>query len=158
MPEPTVLAAPPVPRAPRLHESRFKLAEGARNVWEAKPEAGTSYEAVLDRNYWINIARYMRVRDFIDVVPEDNSWYAKLIVLYVDTPEMPRAVDVAAAAPLHMIVCQSKPLSADYDIEWRGPNGKFTLVAKATKAVLQGKFESKELAAAWLEDHLKKAA
>lgn len=151
------MAEPIAPRAPRLHESRFRQGEVARNVWRVTPENSTPYEAVLDRHYWLNIARHLRVGDTIEVVPEGNAYWALLFVGYVDTPELPRAADVSEIY-YRALSFATKPLSADYDIEWRGPNGKFTLVSKATKAVLQGKFESKELAAAWLEDHLKKAA
>lgn len=156
MPDPTSL------RAPRLHESRFKQGDIARNVWRVTPENGTPLEAVLDRNYWINIARQLRVGDLIEVVPEGMPWFAKLYVGYVARPEKqpdgpPIAADVALLE-YSKITFSARPLVSEYDIEWRGPNGKYTIISRATKAVKQAHFESKELAAAWLEDDLKKVA
>lgn len=152
------MAEPTPIRPPRLHEGRFKSGEAARNVWRVNPEHGTLIEAMLDRNYWVNVARNLRIGDVIEIIPDGQAWYARLFVGYVEISGagLPLAADVSLLEFVKLDFV-SKPLSADFDIEWKGPGGKYTVINKMTKSVLSNKHESKELAAHWLEDHLRKS-
>lgn len=52
-----------------------------RSVNYVTPENGTTLEEVLAPEYWVHVARQMRAGSKIEVLAQDGSYYAELLVL-----------------------------------------------------------------------------
>lgn len=134
----------------KIHPSRFKQADGVRNVWVVVPEEGVPYEALLDDAYWAHIADKLRPMDRIEVLPEDGAYFAELIVRasgrqFANVIELRKVrLDTSAVA------------SPDgrYDVQWKGPHHKFAVVRISDKTPMQTGFENKVDAFTWLSQNL----
>jgi|GEM_PF-2816595 len=60
--------------------SQFVSGEFARNLWNHVPEYGTTRENLMQPEYWAILAPQMRIADRVEVMSEDGSWYAELLV------------------------------------------------------------------------------
>jgi hypothetical protein len=58
----------------------IKLAEFDLRQFQHIPDAGVPFEAMLQPEYWRNVAQNHLVRDFIYVVPPENNYTALLMV------------------------------------------------------------------------------
>ena len=138
----------------KIHPSRFKPSDGVRNVWVVVPEEGVPYEALLEDAYWAHVADKLRPMDRIEVLPEDGSYFAELIVrsagrLYADVAELRKVMlDTAATA------------SPDnrYEVRWKGPHHKHAVVRIADGSVMQAGFDNKDGAMHWLSQNMRSLA
>lgn len=140
----------------KILEKSFSLADYARQVFVARPVAGTTIDDVLNESYWANVAKKVNPHDIIEVVPEDGSFYAKLIItsrgnLWARVHKLEYVV--IGAAP----VANKKPVEG-FDIAWAGPNDKWRVVRKEDKSVVGKNFSSREDADKWLGEHIKELA
>lgn len=78
---PATRPAPPPRKVLPLSEHLINLTQHVTATYEAAPVAGTSLEEVMDPNYWVNKARWIKVGDDILIKPKDNSWRALLQVV-----------------------------------------------------------------------------
>jgi hypothetical protein len=131
---------------------RFRAAEYTRTIWQATPEYGTPFEEVLKPGYWSHIAAQVKPWDRIEIKPEDASYFAELIVL------VPDKVSVTVGL-LYQVVFDEQVIATPpdqtvgFEVKWRGPISKWAALDPKGN-VKQDKFESKELAEAWLKEHL----
>ncbi len=137
----------------KILEKSFSLVDYARQTFVARPATGTTIEDVLDENYWSHVAKKVNPHDIIEVVPEDGSFYAKLLVtsrggLWVRVAKL-ECVSLIAAP-----VAAKKPVDG-FEIGWAGPNDKWRVVRKGDKMVVGKNFTSREDADKWLNDHIK---
>jgi hypothetical protein len=99
---------------PRLRSSPsvFKPSEQAYTKWLANPCYETVFSELLDPAYWLHIARKVRIGDQIEVLPDGNRWYAKLLVVSVTD----NSVKVAVLSFVDFSVEQKK---VDFPILYR---------------------------------------
>lgn len=141
----------------QLATNRFELSiNGIRhNVFRVKPEIGTAPEALLDPHYWAHVSARLSVGDVIEVLAEDGSYFAELLVRDAGT----LFAKVAFKSPVTVFAKpeeDDRALPAGYEIKWRGPKVRFGVVHD--KDVLKDGFVDRVEARAWLDDLLKKAA
>lgn len=142
----------------KILEKSFLSADYARQVYVARPPAGTKIEDVLDENYWAHVAKKINPHDIIEVVPEDGSFYAKLLVtsrgtLWVRVHQI-EYVDINGGKESK----KPKKESDDFEVNWGGPNDKWRVIRKADKLPVGKNFTSREDADKWLEEHIKEIA
>lgn len=58
----------------------LKEAETRHSTYEIVLEEGTSLEDALKSEFWVHVARRLRVRDQIQLHAFDGTWYAELLV------------------------------------------------------------------------------
>lgn len=137
----------------KLPESRFRLAEQVRNVWNIVPEEGTSFDALKDPAYWAHNARRMRPGDLIEVVPDEETYWALLRVVKVG------AAGVAVSVLMHETAEAAAEipsgLAQDYEVKWKGPHHRYTVLRKGTRDAIQTGFGSEAEAAKWIVDNAK---
>lgn len=138
----------------KIHPSRFKPADTARNIWVIVPEAAVKYEDILDPTYWAHIAARLRPMDRIEVFAEDGSYWAELLVI--------SAVRLSAKV-IELRKQELSPSDAsaganDFVVQWKGPHHKHAVVRLKDKQALQTGFETKEDAMAWLASNSKSLA
>lgn len=64
----------------KILAAQMKQSEFHRTCWSVTPDAGAKLEEVLAPHYWVHVNKMLRVRDHIEVMPNDQAWYAELIV------------------------------------------------------------------------------
>lgn len=139
----------------QLATNRFELSiNGIRhNVFRVKPEIGTPPVALLDPHFWAHVSSKMSVGDIIEVIAEDGSYFAELLVRDVGNL-------FAKVAFKNPVMEFSKPedveLPAGYEVKWRGPKLRYGVLHGTD--VLKDGFVDKSEARTWLDDLLKKAA
>lgn len=130
--------------------ARIKLAEHDFSHYSVTAELGTTLEDILSREYFAHFASKFKPYDEITVRVDDGTYYAKLLVLAVGrawvktTCIMEKKLSTAD-------VEQSQ--AATYDIIWRGPACKFSVVKKSDKGVLKDGFATKVEAAVWATEN-----
>lgn len=125
-------------------------AEYVRTIHIATPAAGTKYEDVLQSAYWTHVATTFQPHSRIEVMPEDGSWFAELMIVSCGrnwANVLPlRHVELAEAAP-------APTAEAKYKVMWRGMTHKHSVVRISDKEVIKSDFATAAEAAKWLEDY-----
>jgi len=150
-------AAPMVPVKPKpllkLVPSRMREAEAVRNTWCVTPEPGTQLDDILKPGYWAHMCNKLRPWDVIEVRYEDEEgpFFAQLLVRYVGRVEA--AVKVVHFVPLGPVGLD--PLDSEYKIKYSGAHCKYRVIRKKDGMVLKDELDTYEIAARWLNEHLK---
>lgn len=132
---------------------RWNDASFQRNIWEAIPVAETPFDAVLDPDYWMHVAKDLKQRDRIEVFCEDGSYWAELIVLNAGR------LWAKVAVISHIDLTDSDKATIDddryagYEINWGGPVHRFRVLKNGE--VLFSKLHDKKAAQDWLENHVR---
>lgn len=143
------------PRPVALTQPRFRQAEFDRNVWAATPEQGVTLETLKEPSFWAHVAGKLKMGDRIEVLADDMSYFAEFIVLAATRTEA--AVKLLRHVELSQEVRLAENLQT-HKVEWSGRHTKWRVIRKSDKAVIKSGFESQQLAANWLSDHLKAVA
>ena len=136
----------------QLLETRFSLAEHKRNVWFVVPEDGTTPDETLEAAYWSHAAPKMRPCDEVIIHSENGAWRLHLHVLA--TGRNWAKVTVLSKHDFGVVEAQAVS-SPDFEIKWRGPNGKYAVIRKSDGVVIKDKFDSDPAASAYLADYRK---
>ena len=82
--------APVEPEAPKprkkLSPAAISLAEHDRTKFAIKVDEGTVLQDVIKPTFWTHVAARLKVTDQIEVLCDDLTWYAELIVLHIEGP------------------------------------------------------------------------
>lgn len=144
----------------KLPSSRFKLADYKRNEFRVSPEHGTTLEDIQKPEFWSHVAAHLASFDTIEVIPEDGSFYAELLVITAGkqfaTVKLLRHVDLEGKAAKKDLAPDTQ-LHPDYKIEWKGPTAKFCVIRIDGEKMAEG-LANKDEATAWLQDFLSKMA
>lgn len=140
----------------QLATNRFELSiNGIRhNVFRVKPEIGTPPAALLDPHFWAHVSAKMSVGDLIEVLAEDGSYFAELLVrdvgnLFAKVAFKSPVVEFSKAE-------DEREVPAGYEVKWRGPKLRFGVLHG--RDVLKDGFVDKAEAHTWLDDLLKNKA
>lgn len=144
------------PSAPK-HLSPNSISELGylRNSWDVIAARGVTIANVILPEYWLHVATKLRPTDKIEVIAEDGTWYAQLLVVNADRTWAKVFVlmhhDLTKAT-------ENTPARAEdeYDVEWT-PAGKWTITKKTQKGQppLKDGFLSRLEAYQWLDGHIK---
>lgn len=141
-------------RSPKIHPSRFKLAEHVVNTYCITVEPGTPVDALQDPAFWSHVSKMLRPGDEIKVRTDDGAYAALLFVKDV-------AHQSALVVPLwHIDLSKVEELQAadEYEVEWAGPHHKFRVIRKSDRTVIQAGFDNKQAAIAHMAGHIRSMA
>lgn len=149
----------PAPRKqpPKPTDARMKLADFQRNRFVVTPEKGVEVNDLLQPAYWAHIATKFRPYDEVTVIPEDGSFYAKLLVIACDR----------LWAKMHLLEDHDlTPTRKDmpqvefdgYAVEWKGPLSRFAAIRKSDGVVLKDLFQNQLEGWQWLDGYMKTLA
>jgi hypothetical protein len=116
----------------KILSNRLQLAEYKRNVFSANPEKGTSLEQMLDPVYWGHVAASLKRRDIIEVMPDDDAYFAELVVL----GSTPAGVKVAVLRFKDLVPVDAEGVedeasgSAEFHYKWMGNTQKYVIFRK----------------------------
>lgn len=146
----------PIPRPKKaISEARIQLQGNWHNAWDVTVERGTILEDVLDTDYWKHIAVKLRPHDTIEVLAEDGSWYARLLVINADRL-WARVFKLEYHDLTNSHEGMPKTQEEEYDITWTSM-GKYALIKKGGQGLpsLKDGFQTKLEALTWLDGHLR---
>lgn len=141
-----------------LNPSRFVQAEMKRNVWRIFPKQGTTLDDVRRDDYFNNVFGRLTPFDLVEVLPEDSSYYAELLI--TSTAGNPvGGGKVRTVVKTHIDLSAeemgNETAAASYQIAWKGPHGGWTVTRLADSAKVFEKGQSKGEAQRWLTEHLR---
>ncbi len=138
-----------------LLQNRIRLAEYARSVWCVTPEPSVSFEEILKPEYWTHVSKQLLPGARIEVLPDDNSWFAELIVRSSNDNSVQVAVlrHVKLDAPVPATEAEQAKAADPYEIKHRGGAG-WSVIRKSDKAVVYEKGQSRAEAERFLEAEL----
>ena len=144
----------------KIQQSRFKTAGHFTTKFEMVVEHGVTIDDIKQPGFYAHIGNFLKPYDTITVTSDDMSIYAEVLVLAAErtaaTVTILRDYDLTKA---DVVKYQSDNFAAsDFEIKWRGPAAKFSLVRKEDNSVIREGFASKEDAENSLKDYLKTQA
>ena len=138
--------------APKLTPDRFKAAEFIRVVYAVTPAAHTELDHILKPEYWAHVASHLAPLSRIEVVAEDNSWFAELIVVSNGfnwaKVRLLRYIPLVDGFPGEKVHEEE-----EFDITYAGVKARFRVVRKSDRATLKEGFASKQDAVKWVQDY-----
>lgn len=132
----------PARKALYLNPTGLQDASHFRNRWMAVPPAAATIDDVCQPSFWLHSAAKLRRMDIIEVLPEDEAWYAELLVIRI-------GIGTAKVKVLnHAVIDEVGEEPADFttEISWGGPAHKYRVVRKSDKHVISYGHESKAAA------------
>ncbi len=133
---------------PQLQMVHFKQAEQLRNIWCVQAARDVTVEQLLDETYWAHVARMLRSGDRIEVMPEDNAYFAELMVLATGRlhaqVEMMRYIEFDQPSP--------QASESQYRIDWGGSIDKYRIIRGDD--ILSKGHETQKAANRWLDSHM----
>jgi hypothetical protein len=154
----TVLTAPVVvkERDIQIVPTRWSLREFKNNDHTVTVEHGVELDDILRPQFWSHIAHNFKIYDEVVVLHDEGLWYMKLLVLSCGRTwakmKLLSKIDLTSA---DVDLTQSAEFDA-FEIKWRGPHCKFSLIQKADKSVIQEGFDRREDAIIALTAHVNK--
>lgn len=142
----------------KLIVPRFKNAEFERVIYQACPENGVTFEDVCQPEFWSHVAEKLKPMDRIEVLAEDGSYFAELLV--VDAGRLFAKVAVLRFVELASLDVPEDLAStlAEFKVEFKGPTLKHCVIRQSDKQVVQEGIQRKADAEAWIREHLKAIA
>jgi hypothetical protein len=148
---------PPGPPFVPLIEGRMKNTRSSdadiANGFMAVAPAGTPIEHVLRPDYWAHVAHKLRPMDMIDVVPDDRSYYAKLLVVDVSNPRrgFVKAQAIVEAVHFHKIgAIRRDAFERTHEVRYAGPHLKWCVWSLTEDRAIHENCLTEGDAEAWL--------
>jgi len=147
---PTSKARPP--RAGKtvapITSNRVRLAEFMRNVHAVTVPSGVTVEDIQQGSYWVNTSRALKVTDRIEVINEDGSFFAELMVVSV----VMSMVRVKLLRSVDLTDVEDIPTGdeSELEVKYRGQIAKHTVQNKKTKKIIKEGFDTQAEAKQYL--------
>jgi hypothetical protein len=157
--QPTTFVAKPQPV--RISDRAFGVAEFKFRRWSAELTEEQSIEDALKPEFWANQADKLMGHDpanpkgrgdIIEIRKLDTGLYAELIVRSIGKGFI-RCDVIRAQEPDAAVEAEDAPLKTKWNVGKRMHD-----VVRDDGQVMAGNFQTKELAVAWINDHLGKMA
>ena len=148
--------------APRLTMDRFKEAEHTRCVYAMTPAINTTVEHLLKPEYWSLVAARLHPTARIEVISEDNAWFAELLVISNGSGwakvKLLRYVpldDSAGRAPAIQLEKTNieDTTSGQLTVQYAGVKARHRVVRKSDKEVLKDGFPTNAEAVKWMQEY-----
>jgi len=146
-------------KAVPIDRTRFHLAEHYQQCYVVVVPQGTDPRALEDPAFFSNVAFMCRASGRIFAECEDGTWIADLYIRSVGPQYVMAKIlsvwDMSDYKPESEL--QTSEVSG-YKVQWSGMYTKWRVVRLSDKAIVSKDIETKELAEAWLHEHLKAIA
>jgi len=133
-----------------LLNKNFKLAEFVRQVHFAQVPDNTTPADLLRPDFWAHCAATMKLHDIIEVMPENASWRAELIVTGLSERKNSASVVIMSLCDISGSTHRTeKPQSDEYEIKFRGPR-KWSVIRKKDSQIMVENIQTEGAAEEWL--------
>ena len=139
--------------APKLTPDRFKQAEYTRNIFAMTPAPNTEVEHLMKPEYWSHVARQLNPTDRVEVIAEDNSWFAEVLVMSTG-PNWAR-VKLLRYTPLaeKSAKADAPVTNPQFDVNYGGVSAKHRVVRLSDKSVIKDGFATKAEAVKYMQEY-----
>lgn len=145
--------------ATSLNSKRFGNSEHKRTIWDADSAAGDTLADLMRPDYWANVARNLRPKDRIEIICEDNSYFAELYVFECAVNwakvGLLRYEEFAENAAEHGLNNFGVP---EYDISYGGNYHKWRVKRNSDGEVLVAQLPTEKAAQDWIFEYRKSLA
>lgn len=134
----------------------IKSGDIQRTIFRHELEQNFEKEDLIKPEKWRQIAKAhptLKVGDIIEVLREDNAFYAELLVVG-------KANDDIFIKFLNFVKLEDEETDverlakeSDFEISWKGPIKRFALIRKLDSKEIKDKFSSKEEAKHWFKNN-----
>jgi hypothetical protein len=138
----------------QIQPNRIRNGDFVRTVYTATAMEGNESDDLLRPDYWAHYAANFKPWDRIEVVANDGTWWAELVVLESGRNwtkmHMMRKISLTTAD-----VAQSqaaKPI--EYVVLHRGPHCKWSVRRASDNQVVFENGETRDAAETWLKNHM----
>ena len=144
----------------KIQEARFKPSDFVSKRFTIVVETGTTMEDIMRPEYFCHVAKYLEVGNQIEVMSDDMSLYARVLVMNrtnvsarVFALEYHDLSDAETSAAVPGMVT-----SEDYEVVFRGIHSKWSIVKKDGGQVVLDGLEDRRTAGRELAGYLKSMA
>ena len=130
--------------------AKLQPADYCRTIWQANIAHGVDFKSILEPGFWAGVASKFRVGDRIEVWPEDASYLSELLVMEVQTA----AIRVRVLSFVSLVDLEI-PDDAQFEVAWKGPHAKWSVIRRADKAIIYRELPSRDAAVAKLTEVLR---
>lgn len=123
----------------KLSPAKLQPAEHYRTRYAAVVDDGTTVEDLQRPEFWCHVAGKLRQMDVIEVLAEDGSYFAELMVLKSGT-------GFAKVLLLRQVALEDTAQDDDESpvvAQWKGPHRKYSVIRKADGVILKDGFANK---------------
>lgn len=123
----------------KLSPAKLQPAEHYRTRYAAVVDDGTTVEDLQRPEFWCHVAGKLRQMDILEVLAEDGSYFAELMVL---------KSGVGFAKVLLLREVQLEATAPEDDdlpvvVQWKGPHRKYSVIRKSDSVILKDSFVTK---------------
>ena len=140
---------------PSVSEQRLRQAEFTYERWRLIVENGTTIEDLKRPGFYAHIARQMRTGSIIEVMPDNGSYFAELLVRDVG-PQYVK-VGLLREVTLETVEVGSKAFPG-YTAEYTGEHLKWRVIRESDRKELKSGLATQGDAFSWISNHLKALA
>jgi len=144
-----------------LLPTRIKLADYVRQHWRSTPDGGITLEQVMEPSFFGHIAKKIALLDIIEVIPQDNSYFAELLVtgktedritvtllrhvtLTHQTKSQTKRVQAQTNKPESAPPATERFSEEELEVKYRGAIAKHTVWVKDTRQVIREGFDTSD--------------
>ena len=137
----------------KINMTRMKSGDFVRNLWVVTAEQGTTKEDIMTPSYWSHVASQFRPYDRIEVRVDDGVYFAELLILACDrTWAKVHELTFHSLTTSDVSLTQAEP---EFDVQWKGPVNKWSVIRKSDSESIKKGMESKEEANKFLTGYQK---
>ncbi|RWF71868.1 hypothetical protein [Mesorhizobium sp.] len=140
-----------------LHVNGLMQAESKRNIYRVTLSATDKPDDLLAPEWWVHVAKQLRLDDMVEVIALDRSWFGTVTVLEVGKAGHGGARVAYVVGPVKLANAAEVAKQADHEVRWGGPNAQWQVVRVRDKLVVKAGLAKKEDAGTWIADNLKAA-
>lgn len=123
----------------KLSPAKLQPAEHYRTRYAAIVDDGTTADDLQRPEFWCHVANKLRQMDVIEVLAEDSSYFAELLVLKT-------GIGFAKVLLLRKVDLEEHAPEEDGGIvavQWKGPHRKHAVIRKSDGEILKDSFATK---------------
>jgi len=141
-----------------ITQNTLKQAEFARTQFRLIAPAGVTVQDLLKQEAWAHVARQMVRGTTIEVLADDNKFYAELLCISVGTGwaqvKLISYTDLSPVAKADTVSDDMAAARAMFSVSL-GTGNKFRVVRNSDKTIMASAIPSEEAAARWIDAHIK---
>ena len=135
----------------QLRNNQFKATETVQQAFTCTPSGGVTKDEIMEPTFWAAVCSGVQPFAIIQVMPEDSSFYARLLVRSVG----PSSLKVFMLEYHDLDVAVEEPEAPAYTVGWAGPSAKYRVTRTVDKRVMIDGFVTKDEANTWISEQMK---
>lgn len=110
-----------------------------------------TFEDIQKPSYWAHVARILQPMARIEVIPDDMSWYAEVMVVATDRA----SARVAVLRHVDLDAGEAEAIPETHEVKYHGAHKKWSVIRKEDRSVVKDGLQTKEEAIRYLRDHIR---